>query len=349
MLIFDKKYFDSRYHLFYKDESYSWISEFVNDVLVFGNHKYSIFPLMKMYGFDIPNVIDKKYIAMANNLGLLHPNYCKLIGKSYLKRMKFIIPKICEVYKIIREKEYLETYKKTQDFLYSLKPPEVDLLRFNSLKVTHKTYSNLPIQNKKLEQVEYFRAKTKTGRLTVKTGPPVLTMKSEHRNIIKGRQIDFSSMEPRLLLALIGKTVEGDLYDWAAKELNLNADRSFVKVSIISSMYGSKTVPEIARLFALDEWINQLESQVHDDYIESFWGRPIKVGKTRGKHLLALWLQSTATDAALLGFHDLFKNRTDIIPHWVIHDAVIFSGEGKIPEYLNITDDIKLPINLTEL
>ena len=207
----------------------------------------------------------------------------------------------------------------------------------------------MKLQNGKLNKVVYNRAATKTGRLTVKSGPPVLTLKAEHRNIIKGRQIDFSSMEPRLLLGLLGKTVEGDLYDWAAKELNLTGDRSYIKVSIISSMYGSKTVPEIARLFALDEWINQLESQITGGYIESFWGRPIKVDNIRGKHLLSLWLQSTASDAALLGFKNLFSNRNDIKPHWVIHDAVIFSGDGQIPEYLNINNDIKMPIKLSEL
>jgi hypothetical protein len=73
------------------------------------------------------------------------------------------------------------------------------------------------------------------------------------------------------------------------------------------------------------------------------------VDNIRGKHLLSLWLQSTASDAALLGFKNLFLDRSDIKPHWVIHDAVIFSGDGEIPEYLNINNDIKMPIKLSEL
>jgi hypothetical protein len=302
-----------------------------------------------MFGLDVPILVEKKYKMMAQGLGLSNPNYYKLIGHPYIKRLKYIIPKIFDAYEKIKDKKYVKTYKDTQDFLHSLQKPNVDVLRFNSLKAMNKTYDNMKLQNGKLNKVVYNRAATKTGRLTVKSGPPVLTLKAEHRNIIKGRQIDFSSMEPRLLLALLGKSVEGDLYDWAAKELNLTGDRSYIKVSIISSMYGSKTVPEIARLFALDEWINQLESQITDGYIESFWGRPIKVDNIRGKHLLSLWLQSTASDAALLGFKNLFLDRSDIKPHWVIHDAVIFSGDGEIPEYLNINNDIKMPIKLSEL
>tara|TARA_B100001250_G_scaffold315724_1_gene278037 strand:+ start:110 stop:580 length:471 start_codon:yes stop_codon:yes gene_type:complete len=156
-------------------------------------------------------------------------------------------------------------------------------------------------------------------------------------------------MEPRLLLAFAGKFIEGDLYKKIQQDLGIKGDRTYIKVSIISSMYGSRIVPEIADYFALNEWTRQLENQVQSGWIENYFGRPINCKDIKGKHLLALWLQSSAADAALLGFSKFFSERKDLKPHWVIHDACIFSGSGEIPKFLQITPEIKLPIVCTEV
>tara|TARA_B100000700_G_scaffold331830_1_gene470115 strand:+ start:49112 stop:50155 length:1044 start_codon:yes stop_codon:yes gene_type:complete len=347
MLVVNGKYLGSENHLGY-DGTFSW-KEIQEDDLVFGDHKYSIDPLMKMFGEQPPFLVEEKYQKMANVLGLNNPYYFGLIGLPYKKRLKEIIPNIFDFYKKIENHKYIPTYKKTQDFLYSLQPAIANITRFRSLEAMNINYPGFILKNGKFPKVKYNRAHTKTGRLTVASGPNCLTMKSEHRNVIKGKSIDFSSMEPRLLLALIGKTVDGDLYDWAAKELNINGDRSYIKVSIISSMYGSRVVPEISRLFALDEWVSQLESEVSDGWIENYFGRPIEVKKTIGRKLLALWLQSTAVDASLLGFANLVESSNDIIPHWVIHDGLIISGSGKIPDKLQIIEGIELPVTVSEL
>jgi hypothetical protein len=156
-------------------------------------------------------------------------------------------------------------------------------------------------------------------------------------------------MEPRLLLAFLGKEIDGDLYEQIQKDLGLKGDRSYIKVSIISSLYGSRVVPEISKYFAIDEWINQLESQVQNNVIKNYFGRPINAENVKGHHLLSLWLQSSAADAALLAFAKFFDENKNLKPHWLIHDACIFSGEGVIPEYLYITEKIKLPIECTEI
>ena len=46
--------------------------------------------------------------------------------------------------------------------------------------------------------------------------------------------------------------------------------------------------------------------------------------------------------------NQLFKERKDLIPHCVIHDACIFNGIN-VPKYINIDKNIKLPIECTEL
>ena len=113
-------------------------------------------------------------------------------------------------------------------------------------------------------------------------------------------------------------------------------------------MYGSKQVPQVEKLFALDEWCKQLENEVSDGVIENYFGRPIQCGTITGRHLLSLWLQSSASDGAIKGFADFFRNQKSLSPHWVIHDACIFSGEGKVPSEL-IINDMKFPIKVGEV
>ena len=57
--------------------------------------------------------------------------------------------------------------------------------------------------------------------------------------------------------------------------------------------------------------------------------------------------QSGSVDDNMLA--KFFAEQKNLKPHWIIHDACIFSGEGDIPEYLSITDDIQLPVECTEI
>ena len=63
MLVFDKRYFDNNLDLVYQDKKFNW-SESPKADLFYGNHKYSIFPIMKMYDYPSPVLIEEKYIRM---------------------------------------------------------------------------------------------------------------------------------------------------------------------------------------------------------------------------------------------------------------------------------------------
>ena len=156
-------------------------------------------------------------------------------------------------------------------------------------------------------------------------------------------------MEPRFLLNVSGIHVDGDLYDWVAKEARLTGDRTYTKIAIISSLYGSsRQIPTVTKLFGLEEWEKQLEANVVDDVIENYYGRPIQTEGVKGRHLLSLWLQSSAADAAIKGFAQFFRANTHLKPHWVIHDACVFSGEGNVPTEI-IIDDMKFPITCEDI
>ena len=349
MIAFSKRIFGTTTHLLY-DNGFRWSTEIPKEAWVYGEmHPYSISNYLDTWHLKLPRLVEKKYRRMAEVLGIQNPPWNELLGSKFkggFNRLFHILK-----YEISQKENdsYVNVYRECQDFLWSLKEPSIDIIRYNSLKAMGSNLSTFRVKNSKLPVVRYNR-QTKTGRLKVMSGPSVLTLKSEHRNMLLDcRQVDFQNMEPRLLLAFLGKTVDGDLYENIQKDLGLNGDRSYIKLSIISSLYGSRVVPEISEYFAIEAWIEELEANVKDGWIRNYFERPIKVEDIKGHHLLSLWLQSSAADASLLGFSKLFKDNYKLKPHWVIHDACIFSGSGSIPKYLEITKDIRLPIVCTEI
>ena len=75
---------------------------------------------------------------------------------------------------------------------------------------------------------------------------------------------------------------------------------------------------------------------------------PIAAWLMPKKHLLSLWLQSSAADAAIKGFADFFRANTHLKPHWLIHDACVFSGEGNVPNEI-IIDNMNFPITCEDV
>ncbi len=347
MIVFTSKLFGTANHLIYRD-GYEWVDDIPSGAFVYdGMHKYSVSEWFSITGSAVPLLVEEKYKKMADELNLENPCWHKLLGPAFKNSLKSVSESTARMIENCSYKDYEKTWRECQDFMWSMKPVKINRARYASLKALNVNLPGFNPVTGSLDPVLYDR-KTKTGRLRVIQGPSVLTIKSEHRNIIKGcRQIDFKNMEPRLLLAFLGKEIEGDLYSKIQKDLNLKGDRSYVKVSIISSLYGSRVVPEISKYFAIPFWIEELEKDINDGWIRNYFGRPINVENVTGHHLLALWLQSSAADAALLAFSKFFKSRPDLTPHWLIHDACIFSGDGDIPEYLYINNDIKLPIDCT--
>ena len=349
MIVFSKRIFGTTTHLLY-DNGFRWSKEIPKEAWVYGEmHPYNISDYLDTWHLKLPRLVEKKYRRMAEVLGVRNPPWNELLGSKFKGGFNKLFQILkCEISQKGSD-SYVETYRECQEFLWKLTEPKIDTIRYNSLKAMGSNLSSFRVKNSKLSVVRYNR-QTKTGRLKVMSGPSVLTLKSEHRNMLLDcRQVDFQNMEPRLLLAFLGKNVDGDLYENIQKDLGLSGDRSYIKLSIISSLYGSRVVPEISRYFAIEAWIEELEANVKDGWIRNYFKRPIKVENIKGHHLLSLWLQSSAADASLLGFSKLFKDNYNLEPHWVIHDACIFSGNGSIPKYLEITKDIKLPIVCTEI
>ena len=249
------------------------------------------------------------------------------------------------------DEETIISHTKINYFIDSMEPATYDLrlVQDQDLKKHIDKFIIPNLSDGKLDAVRYIRTKTKTGRLTVVAGPNVLTMHSGLRKgVIDGYSIDFVSIEPNVLLVSQNRKPRTDIYDEIRREVFKDSiSRAKVKIATMAALYGSgrqdKFAKNIEDYFKVDETVSILESQVVDDRIKNLFDRPIFLNGARGKHLLALWLQSSAADAALLGFYN-FAKQVEIVPHWIIHDGLIFIYRDKQKETLEL--DVGLSYNL---
>jgi hypothetical protein len=345
MLYFNRSIFGSEKHLTYSDKKFEW----KNDVERVYTSSVEFKNIAQTFDFNIPTLFPEKYVKMCENINT--NNYARCIPADVIRKS---CQRYCNTYdKFIdkyKDHKYLPVLETTEKFLHLLKKPEVDIIRYAAINASNVNLPGFVMANKHLNIPVYSRLNTKTGRLTVVNGPNVLTLKKNYRNMLsKSLQVDFNSMEPRLLLAILGIKIDGDLYSWVGEKTNIKEERAKLKVKIITSLYGGSKIKEINDLFAVDEWNDQLQKSVKNNRIENYFGRVIDVSGAEKNNLLALYIQSSAVDASLLGFNWLVNNY-NLDPYWIIHDALIFKKTDiDLPRQLKITDDIFLPVEYSEI
>jgi len=212
------------------------------------------------------------------------------------------------------------------------------------------------------ERVIYSGTETKTGRLKVTDGPNILHLKKDYRDIIisshgdKGKivYLDYSSLEPRILLCVSNPSLIGslpqDIYSKMLADLNLSEKipRTVAKTAILSALYGQKeenTIKTLSNyigsaedfLNLVNEYfgIDKLKEKLAGDllktggrYILNYYGRPIFCEDTKPYALLNYYVQSTAVDVAMLGFLNIVSRLKDnrltdkIKPIFILHDAL---------------------------
>ena len=189
--------------------------------------------------------------------------------------------------------------------------------------------------------VHYKQFGTITGRLTTRPATfPILTLKKEHRSILKPTndfflELDFNGAEIRVLLGLLGlEQPQEDVHQWNIENVFDNElDRPSAKETFFAWLYGSHS-PKLAK------YVNRLNKNYDKDtlvnnhwdgeYIRTPFARDIKSDQ---HHALNYLIQSTAADLALeqaVKIRDLIRGRKTKIA-FIIHDSVVldFCSEDK--------------------
>jgi hypothetical protein len=357
MLVFDKKYLGTPKHLMMLDRGVRWVDE--KDQFAFGGGTH----------VDLQNLVR----IFDPQLKFLPPRYekmCEQLNCQFDARMmetteyrdcvSRLSDRVRTVLSTASVSGYLDVWKQSRSILDALLPAPASRSNLNRIRneisgepIKFKTFIKT-IKRGSFENIKYHQNKTKTGRLTVASGPNILTMPTEWKSAVEDAyQVDFVSMEPMLLIAISNGDRPDDVYDWIKNKLNLKISRSRTKILTIISMYGGKdneTTRKIDDLLQIPYWIKRIKAEKANNIIFNYFGRPITCDDNiSDRHMFALWLQSSAVDASLLGFANLCKQYSSIKPHWVIHDGLLFTG-GKV----NITDifinkDITLPVTVEKL
>lgn len=258
----------------------------------------------------------------------------------------------------------------------ALRPAHVDTRRWKELVTLGEgnvpaIRSFEPDEQGFTQPVVYDRFKTLTGRLTVHSGPQILTLKREHRNLLTSAYgkdgavyaLDFSNLEARILLYEYGRKCDDpDLYGMIAKELDY--DRKAVKGAVISELYGSSTwalgkhlgiegkelhdfVKKVKAYFNTHELLARVKAQfVSTGKVINRYGRPVTVNEPLDHIFISYYGQSTGVDVTMLGFKQIIETVTKksnrIRPIYLLHDSILFDLPKEDLQYLQVIKNVRV-------
>ena len=237
------------------------------------------------------------------------------------------------------------------------------------------TTEDIVVSSEGFAEPAKYNTVTKTGRMSIVSGPSFLTMKKATKSKIISRfqngkiiEIDFSALEPRTALAIAGsKFAESDdVYAIIGDILGVSS-RPVAKQATISFLYGANitTISKLIdmplkslrpklnylkQVFKYDEIISKIHAELKANaYFKNYFGRVIFPDSNRDGVLFNNFCQSSAVDVALSGFASLLKQIKDkgMNTHNVcfIHDAVLLDvPESEIETLKQMTG--KLPTRL---
>lgn len=241
---------------------------------------------------------------------------------------------------------YSDTLVTGRSIIERLVPCRIDLAALRVAQGESQQHAVLetfePGPDSMAEPVVYSH-RTATGRMTVVAGPRILTLQKSHRKILSSRydggrvyQIDFVSLEPRVLRLLRAGEAPADIYGAIASRLD-GVDRRHAKLATLKSLYGAsgssvreevgagaaRLMKEINDYFGLDSVRRRVTEA---DRPTNLWGRPIP--EASDPHLaVSHYTQSTAVDVSLMGFSQIMdiisSEDLDVKPVFILHDALL--------------------------
>jgi hypothetical protein len=319
--------------------------------------------------------LPERYRRLCENLDLTGSEALQVVPQARLKaHLKEAVCALQDVLYVKEDAEYLVTYLSIKRFLQELQRICVDgraLTRLIDATDHETTRSSLdsfmPDASGYAGPIQYSTTNTVTGRMTVKSGPQILTAPAEARKCFKSRyvngkvlQIDIISVEPKFALHVGGKRPPKDVYSHIAKVILENkVTRSQAKLITLCALYGQSArklaqgLPDDAnarrvinrtRQFFDSECLeSRLKSERRNGVIRNVVGRPIRLPGDDSHLLISYYLQSSAAEGAILMF-SRFIQATDLtcVPLGVIHDALILDCDEKSAQRLLSDDNFKL-------
>lgn len=203
------------------------------------------------------------------------------------------------------------------------------------------------------QPIVYNRFGSRTGRPTVMSGPNILTLKREHRKLLRSRWgidgsvvlLDFSALEVRVILYEAGHRCDNqDLYSDINESLfKSKLPRDVVKGAVISDLYGQSKralgqrlgikgkhldafMNKIRDYFKIEQLLKTIKQQfIENGYILNRYGRRVTIDEPLDHMLINSYAQSTGADVVTLGFNQIIKQLEGFraVPIFFLVDAIL--------------------------
>lgn len=389
-LLINKHFAGFPHHALLDEGKLRWTSEIVEADYHYGfeDSDQALEHLLDLFGEKRHELVPPEVINSLKECGYTQAPWYSVIPPKRFKTLSLeFIKSVQSSLDVVSSSEYSAFFIETNELFSYLSSSTISKEECRKHLAENDNHSLKTILNMStgasLPRPLYSRVSTKTGRLTIKAGPQILTLKKEYRSIFRPSigsnklyEIDFNSLEPRVALNIAGKKASSDVYSSFAHDLGLNISRDVAKLAVLCALYGagvsklesvlrssdhdvtaSELLRKVKQHFQISTLSKSLRSQAKDGEITNFFGRPITVDDARDAILVNNFLQSSATDIALLGFLDFCRKLKDVIrPIFIIHDALIFEADpeqlGPIVEYVDNGFELKemgnFPLKITE-
>ena len=380
-ILLHKHHIGTAVHMVISSGMIRWVSDIPKDshyVVGAPGRPDSLEPLLKLYGIDIPDFVPERFRKSFSDIstsGQQVPWRYVLPQNVFKSNFKKYVDDLCEIEKIFSENSYPNFFIQSNSLFTSLCRSKIDTALTRKLLKTsdsHVLRNMLSGSSDSFLNVPFYdRVSTKTGRLTIKGGPQVLTLKKEFRAVFTPQnydtalyEIDFVSLEPRVALNFAGVHASNDVYLSFIEASGIKVSRDTAKLAVLCSLYGAGKqrleqvlrkdgstvgatylVSEVSKYFRLGDLKSVLRSQAKNGVISNYFGRPIEIDNARESILVNNYLQSTASDIAIAGFGEFTSRFSSLCkPLFVIHDALIIEVSqknlGEITKYVDKGYDV---------
>lgn len=383
-ICFDAALLGTKRHLLVFNDQCAWVDDVPTDAWHFSGHEkidsdHCFDTLLALNHVTIDVLPPEKFVnAMATLTNETQIPWAYVLPtddhRAFMKRLvteaKVILPTLTKTY-------YENTWTHQCRLLTTLQPAKIDVCRFDEVRSLNPMNSKVidsfaPKHGDFAERVTYNRFASRTGRLTVATGPNILTIKREYRDVLRSSfdggkilYVDFAALEPHVLLyEANGRCDAPDMYMYIADTMfKGTASRDAIKVAVISEMYGSGKRQLEERLGIqgdeLDEFVHNVQFLFKTDvlkkrvkaefytrgFITNRHGRRIEIDTPLDHIFVNSYIQSTGVDVSLLGFIEVMRRLESpgVRPLFILHDALIIDvARDQLNEALAIKS-VKVP------
>lgn len=345
-----------------------WVKEIPHDYWIVGKNiswNKDLLTAFYLDGIDIKISPPEKFIKIVRNFTYKEDIPWEMVMPSHA--FKDFVDSVCKkIYKAFGRTTlsyYQNIYKPACEVLDALHPMRIHRKRWRylaerNIKGINSVVINSfePNEEGFANPIKYSLTSTVSGRLKVIEGPEILRLNKELKSIIKSRykggkiiQFDYISLEPRLALLLAGHNVVDDVYSYINDMVfRGELERDIVKVSTLSVMFGAgaKSLSEKTGFSMTDcksiikqlkEFFNfyDLSKKLSKEYrskkvIRNYFGRAIYPESGAGHKLYNHYIQSSAVDAAMLGFRNIVNLIDGVVPIFIIHDNIGLDFPAKL-------------------